>query len=291
LNCSNQKKNLIVLIICFGFFTVSGSGEEKFELKINPHPVSTVSGAAFARSIETLELEERETEILEKVRAGNIPSFLKNLVPVETVADIGQKRYALTFFVMPDYLSIGSDMDHFQMPMTPMLAQKIADELGGILPTRKMVDLIWDAAALKLTPQPIPPSPDMVTMGVFLDHNDLVLASRMAAIEKYPLGSLVSGTQKDIIISNRLASKPDKVIIYGWHHPNGEPIQPLYSGHVNWYTDYSHGVRVVLNKCILNDSATTIEQILSDPVLHQLISDENGPMETTHYDTSWSNYP
>ena len=29
---------------------------------------------------------------------------------------------------------------------------------------------------------------------------------------------------------------------------DGKPIQPLYTGHVNWYVDYSHGVRLVCPK-------------------------------------------
>lgn len=291
LNYKRQKIYMIALIICLGSFTSLLFGEEKFELRINPRPLSAASGEEFARSIESLELDEREAVILKEVRAGNIPPFQRNLVSVETVTSVGKQRYTLTFFVMPDYLTIGSNADHFHMPMTPMLAQKIVDEYGGILPTRKMVDRIWEASAVKLAPEPIPPSPEMVTVGVFREHNDLVHASRAAVIDEHPLGTLVSGNKKDIILSNRLASKPDKVIIYGWHYPVGEPIQPLYTGHVNWYADYSHGVRLVLNKCILNGVVTTVDQILSDPVLYQLLSDENGPMETTRYDTSMSNYP
>ncbi len=32
--------------------------------------------------------------------------------------------------------------------------------------------------------------------------------------------------------------------IYGWHKPDGTPIQPLTTVHVDWYVDYSHGVRL-----------------------------------------------
>lgn len=51
--------------------------------------------------------------------------------------------------------------------------------------------------------------------------------------------------------SNRLADKPHKVAIYGWHYPGGEPIQPLYAGHWDRYVDYSHGLRLVSDNLII----------------------------------------
>ena len=39
--------------------------------------------------------------------------------------------------------------------------------------------------------------------------------------------------------------RPNRVAIYGWHYLNGQPIQPTYAGHVDWYIDYSHGIRPV----------------------------------------------
>jgi hypothetical protein len=35
------------------------------------------------------------------------------------------------------------------------------------------------------------------------------------------------------------------VASYGWHKLDGKPIQPVYAGHVNWYVDYSHGIRLI----------------------------------------------
>jgi hypothetical protein len=270
--------------------TTSPAGVE-FLLDINPRQADALSGSLFAASIQALDLFPREALILSNIRTGNIPQFLRVLIPVETNLAVDGKLYKLIFFVMPDYVSIGSDTNHVLIPMTPMLAQKVVDEFGGILPTRKMVNLIWEASVVKLTPEPIPPSEAMVTFNVFLEHNSMVETSRRTFLTGYPRGSLVSGHKKDVILSNRIASKPDKVIIYGWHYPDGNPIQPLYSGHVNWYADYSHGIRVILNKCLLNDSVVEIAHILKDPNLYKLLSDEAGAMETTRYDTARSNYP
>ncbi len=282
---------LLIISTVYGADNLIHSGQKNFKPKITQRKQDALSGTVFARSIESMELFQREEAILGEVINGNIPDFLRELVEIETSLTVENIEYSLTFFVMPDYLSIGSDSDHFLVPMTPMLAQKAVDHMGGILPTRKMVDLIWKASEVKLPPQPIPPSPEMVTVKVFQEHNSMLELSRDNFASDYPLGSLISGHKKDVILSNQVATKPDKVIIYGWHYQNGEPIQPLYTGHINWYTDYSHGIRFILNKCILNGSVLEIDQILKDPVLSQIISDEIGAMEISRYDTARSNYP
>jgi len=130
-----------------------------------------------------------------------------------------------------------------------------------------------------------------VTVNVFAQHNRMVRASRNAAIEDDPLGELVAGHKKDVILSNRIADNPTKVVIYGWHYQNGSPIQPLYSGHVNWYADYSHGIRAVLSRCELNGNMVEISDLLQDPVLYKLLSDESASMSQVRYDTASTNYP
>ncbi len=60
-----------------------------------------------------------------------------------------------------------------------------------------------------------------------------------------PLGELISGHKKDLVLSNRLRQLPDRVAIYGWHRAPGDPIQPLSTVHGARYVDYSHGVRLV----------------------------------------------
>src|SRR5690606_12832451 len=102
-----------------------------------------------------------------------------------------------TYHVTPDYLAVGSDTDYFLTPMTPLLAQRLADRLGATLPTRKMVNQIWTNAAVKLSPSPIPPSDEMITVPVFAQHNAMVRTQRDATTNTHPLGALVAGTKKD----------------------------------------------------------------------------------------------
>src|SRR5690606_20924745 len=135
------------------------------------------------------------------------------------------------------------------------------------------------AADAKMHPQPIPPSPEMITVPVFAHHNALVRAQRDASTNTRPLGALVAGHKKDVIISARIytnfataITKP--VVIYGWHYPTGSPIQPLYNGHEETYADYSHGIRLVQMAMTANGVATSVTNVLTNPSLAPLLSDD-----------------
>jgi hypothetical protein len=244
-------------------------------LDLPPRPAEAPTGTAFARSIADLPLEEREARILQLVRAGNVPSFLRTLVPVNVEG--GTDR--VTFFVTPDYLAVGSDEDFFYSPLTPYTAQEIADRLDCILPTTKMVAEIHRSAAVKLTPSPIPPSPAMTTVPVFLQHQEMVLAEP----RNQRRGALVAGHKKDVVVTNRLASAPGKVAIYGWHRHDGSPIQPLYTRHSASWVDYSHGIRLVHRRVLVNGESRSMDEVLADPRLAPLLSDE-GAMHVTRYE-------
>jgi hypothetical protein len=92
-----------------------------------------------------------------------------------------------------------------------------------------------------------------------------------------PVGELVSGDKKDVVITNLLANKPDRIAIYGWHRGDGAPIQPLSTVHGARYADYSHGIRLVSDMAILNGEPRSIYGILQDSSLANVLSDE-GPI-------------
>ncbi len=248
-------------------------------LNLPPRAADAQGGEAFAASVSLLGREEREDRVLREVLAGNVPAFLRQLVPITTRVTISGRERTAHWFVTPDYLAIGSDNDYFLMPMTPLLAQRIADATGCLLPTKKMVDEIYRAAPLKLAPRPIPPSGAMITVPVFKQHNDTLRVQRAAAIAQWPFGVLVGGHKKDVIISNAIVanlkpSVPRPVVIYGWHQLNGVPIQPVYNGHGETYADYSHGIRLVQRLAALDSVPAMIETLLNDPALWPLFSDE-----------------
>lgn len=236
-----------------------------------PRASGAPTGSQFMAEAAALTQSQREDRIFAEVMGGNVPGFLRTFVPVNVAATIDGTPVNATYFVTPDYLCIGRDDDFARIPMTPLIAQPIADAMECLLPTRKMVDDIYDQAAVKLAPAPISPSTVDITLATtFYRHHQMVEEQR----EGQPLGLLVGGIKKDVVITPQLASHPGHVAIYGWHQLNGVPIQPLYLGHVDWYVDYSHGIRLVSQRMIVDGVETTVASVLADPQLHVLLSDE-----------------
>lgn len=229
-----------------------------------------VSGSQFAGRVWDLGLAERDEQIRREVLSGNIPNFLRQFCPVSvTNAWAGQTNTA-TIFVAADYLAIGSDADFLRLPMRPETAQEIADALGCVLPTPRMVDAIWTGAAKKLAPSPIPPSSAMTTVAVFSNHNFIV----QEQCKGTALGALVAGHKKDVVVCGRLKDSPGKVAIYGWHRENGKPIQPLYLGHSDGWVDYSQCVRLVHRIALVNGRSMSVGDVLRSSALAPLLSDE-----------------
>jgi hypothetical protein len=87
---------------------------------------------------------------------------------------------------------------------------------------------------------------------------------------------LIAGIKKDVVISSKVSrdTRPDREAIYGWHKPDGKPIQPLYTGHINWWVDYSHGIRLVYRHIKVNGKWMDYTAVLKDPVLQRLLCDE-----------------
>ncbi|HEY0895113.1 MAG TPA: hypothetical protein VGE15_01045 [Sphingobacteriaceae bacterium] len=254
-------------------------------LKLPIRPAMALTGSEFARSVadSTLSQTDREKRILREIRSGNVPAFFRTLVTVSDSARIAGQLYRIDYSVLPDYLAIGSDDDYFYCPMTPVLAQKVARLMDCVLPTRKMSDRIYLAAPVKMTPEPIPPSPAMITVPVFLRHTDLVRQQREKTLAAHPLGTLVAGNKKDIVLSNKIYRDGKlRVVIYGWHQPGGKPIQPLYNGHTADWADYSHGVRLIAAGVRVNGKKMSIRRVLQSRELSVLLSDE-GPLQFVGY--------
>lgn len=161
-------------------------------LNLPPRSATALTGSQFVATISSasLSLTARENMIYTEISSGNVPGFYRNLVPVTSYATISGSPDSLTYFVLPDYLAVGCDTNYFLCPMSPMLATQIADLTGCTLPTRKMVNDIWSAATVKLSPSTITPGPGMTTVPVFDQHNTTVKGQRNAVVATYPLGSL-----------------------------------------------------------------------------------------------------
>ncbi len=269
----------LILFLALVSFTSSAQ-----DLKL-PKPAKPLSATEFLAGIRdtSLSISEREEIIYRKVLAGHVPDFYRKLVQVTDTVSITDKTYVIRYYVLPDFLAIGTNEDHFYCPMTASLAQRIAKKLKCSLPTRKISDVIYKNALVKMIPEPIPPSKEMITVPVFEKHSGLVKVQRNQTIQSFPLGNLVAGNKKDVVISNRIVNDKGlpRVVIYGWHQPGGKPIQPLYNGHTPDWADYSHGIRLVQNKVWVNGKKTTLQKVLASG-LHPLISDE-GPITNPFY--------
>ena len=123
-----------------------------------PRPAIALAGSQFMAEIAGLERTARESRAMAEVTGGNIPGFMRSFIPINVSATIGGSPVSATYYVSPDYLCIGRDDDFVRIPPTPLIGQPIADALGCLLPTRKMVDDIYTQAAVKLAPSPISPA-------------------------------------------------------------------------------------------------------------------------------------
>ncbi|MBN2201885.1 hypothetical protein JW777_08035, partial [bacterium] len=169
-----------------------------------------------------------------------------------------------------------------RIPMGPKTAQAIADAYGCILTTRKLCDDIWRHAVVRLSPIPYAPVGDNNSQVYkFVEHNTDINAARDA--EGGQIHELIAGIKKDVVICNAIRTKPGYVAIYGWHYTSGSSIQPLYTGHVDWYVDYSHGIRLVNAAIRVDGVPLQAADILKDPVLYKLLSDEDGVMSQPRY--------
>lgn len=236
-----------------------------------PENSSNITGSEFYHRAFAMKWKERDSFVVKEVLAGNVPAFLRKFVAVHvSLKDSATgKRIKAVYYVAPDYLSIGNNGDWARINITPLAAQKIADTLHCFLPTRKMVDDIYKAARVKLEPVPMYAFRDSTP--TMWQHHLIVEGQRKGR------KGLITGIQKDVVISGNISRdpRPDRVAIYGWHKLDGNPIQPLYTGHVFWWVDYSQGTRLIYRNIKINRKWMDYIDVLRDPILQKLLCDED----------------
>ncbi len=274
----------IIVGICTALLGHSLLGQT---LAFPPRPADAPGGREVLTSLTDVPLAVREDSLFAQIIRGNVPSFMRETIAVSAVDPSSPDGPPATFFAAADYLCAGSDSDWVYVPMTPDCAQRIAARVHASLPTRRMVDLIYQQAAVRLRPQPIPPGPAMITVPVFLQHTDSVQRQMAEARIRRKPGLLIAGHKKDVIISNSIRSGlrpgvPAPVVIYGWHRQDGTPIQPMYNGHQHTWADYSHGIRFVSDTVEIGGRRLLLREALADSVLCRFFSDE-GPIPHPFY--------
>jgi len=240
---------------------------------IPPRASDALTGSEFAQAVMGLDRHERERSIQDQLLSGNLPDFLRKLAPVSFRHRLANgSTVAATIFVMPEYLAIGSDGDFLRIPMNLNTARAVAERFNFVLPTRKIVDAIYSESAHRLTPQPLPAGPQMISTGYYRTHNAMI--DEQSVERGIREGGLIAGHKKDVVLTNLLAKRPTQIAIYGWHRGVGAPIQPLSTVHGAGYADYSHGIRLVSHIMIFGEEQRSILDLLQDPMLANILSDE-----------------
>ncbi|MBS1642611.1 MAG: hypothetical protein JST94_01890 [Bacteroidetes bacterium] len=263
-------RKIYKLIIVVWIVSCISCTQKNYILQTPQPNVNAINGNQFYKTVAAWKWKERDSLAVKEILSGNIPSFLKKFVRinVQCFDSVNKKIIHAYYFVAPDYLSIGSNANWARVPLTPMAAQKIADTLHCFLPTRKMVNDIYNQSVIKLEPVPMYAFRDSsVTMW---QHHLIIEGQRQ--LKK----GLIAGIKKDVVISGLISRypKPNHEAIYGWHKLDGKPIQPLYVGHINWWVDYSHGIRLVYEKIWVEGKPMLYADVLSNTTLKNLLCDE-----------------
>ncbi|MBY0314745.1 MAG: hypothetical protein K2Q26_04460 [Bdellovibrionales bacterium] len=223
---------------------------------------------------------QRELAVVKEVLKGNVPEVLKAFTPLRIPARYQGADVVLELQVQPDYLMIGTENDFVRMPLTNYAAQFLASEFGFVMPTTFLVDRIYDQASVKLKPQPT----DWYKYpGAMRSGPNYYIFNNTIENQRDGRWGLVAGHKKDVVITNRLNSKPQQVAIYGWQQAGNKPIQPLALPHDFAYEDYSHGIRFLGPelKIIYGDGrvvSRSLAKALTENELGNILNGQQGPI-------------
>jgi len=254
----------------------SGSSSE-------PTAPPRLTGTEIVASLAPTLSAKREDQIAWYAAEGHVPDFLHTWIDVRSQIP----GHVAVIRVLPDYFALGTDDDFVRVPMNPLTAQQIGDSIGAMFPTRKIVNLIHEQAPCKIPAKPWGPPYDasMLTTDRFAAHNAKIEKTRSSM--GCELGVLTSGHKKDVVIGKGLATAKNKVGIYGWFAGpststviQGPPVN--FGSHEITYADYSHGIRYVAKQALVDGQVVNVDDVLRDPELSALLSDE-GPLSKTRY--------
>ena len=279
-----------------------------------PRPANAMGGRAFLEQTKKLPIRakpgepSREAAIFDQIVQGNLPSFCREWATVT----LHWKEHQAEVRVLPDFVSIGSDSDYVRIPMGANLAQKVADIIGASLPTQVLVDEIYLHAQVRLQGHPQPPGPQMMTNAYIRKHEDTIAGREPCGVHDghcvlsgiASASNLISGHKKEVIISQELAAKPDRLSFWGFYlsyNPTADtiklgdkntPVQQWSGGfHEADYCDYSHGIRLVHPVVHVDGVDKHIADVLADKDLAGLFTHGTGPIPTRYGDGGHHDLP
>jgi hypothetical protein len=150
-------------------------------------------------------------------------------------------------------------------------AQRIADQLQAILPTPRILQLIWEQADVRLAPCTLPSDAEMASTARMIVHSKCV-DERIAGRK-----GLIVNVGKHWVLTNRIATKRNLAANYGWFMKGRRPIQTVGTRHDTAHTDYSQVLRLVRPVIRVDGREVDIRNVGRSPDLWGLVSDE-GPL-------------
>lgn len=215
---------------------------------------------------------EREQAILDYVRAGSYEA------PWAVVTSDIEGHHG-EFQVFGDALKI----ENVRVNVTAETEQLIADELGCLLLTPKLADLIW--IQRDCTIKPFPRSITSTTQGM-IDHS-ADIDKAIAQLTAQP--TLIASTGKHWLIDNDMLAHPGMAENYGWHYqghdwtgghefavskdPSGQLITMIQGRgwrHNKGHVDYSQICVLVSRDCTIDGNTMDLLDVLKDPALAAL---------------------
>lgn len=296
-------------------------------LLVPPRAKGMASGKEIAARIKEIlgdptktsgpELLKRQAEVEELIyaefRKGNVPDFMRpeNFTSITLQKTIDGRKISITIRACVDYMAVGSNGDYLIVPVSALLAQRLADQFGFTMPTQKIVDVIDDEskrvggylpfyAAPILAEKIINPHTGKSVLageagqswnfksygfyeGRWMESGQFVEEQNRRIYEAWTgagsPGGIRSGHKKDVIYDaqNYMQSNEGGQPVVIYH----KGIQGLSNVHKVDYKDYSHGVRFLSDSVELTitekDGRVTKEtrtyaSILNDPKLYQVLS-------------------
>ncbi len=162
-----------------------------------PNIDESYTGTRFFELAKSYNWLQRDSLAMDWFGKGAIPDFWKKFVPVSVSSiDSNGKKLVLKYWVSPDYFALGTNKDWVRIPITPMATQHMMEKVDCVFPTRKMVDQIYEAATVKLTPFPIFAFRDSsVTM---YQHHLIIEGQRKGR------KGLIAGIKKDVVVTYKI---------------------------------------------------------------------------------------
>lgn len=184
-----------------------------------------------------------------------------------------------------------------RVPATAAEMQKIADMLFCMLPTPKILDLVWSQATLKFDPV-INLGPNTIVATQNINNVHEAIEKKITAAGGYPAHGIVASVGKYWVLSNKLSSKSGKYgastsCNYGWHSSGGA-YQAVTAGMKVWqgegtahndqHVDPSQVIRLIyrMGRLVHSDGSTErvdLHNIAADPVLSSAIN-HSGVLKT-----------